>query len=79
MIYSNFYQKWITTCMRCKLALINFDTSSNKDEVMVAAQQQFYDYKILRKYFIIDHDIYKVRNDCGKCFNKSCRAYMKNQ
>ena len=61
--------------MRCKLALINFDISANK----ITAQQQFYDYKILRKYFIIDHDIYKVRNDCGNYFNKSCRAYMKNQ
>ena len=79
MIYSNFYKKRVATCMRCKLALINFDTSGGNDSLTVASEQQFYDYKILRKYFIIDHDIYRVRSNCGKCINKACSAYMKNQ
>ena len=70
MIYSNFYKKWIATCMRCKIALINFETSANKKDV---------DKQNLKKYFIIDIDIYRVRNDCGKCINKNCKAYMKNQ
>ena len=76
MIYSNFYKKWIATCMRCKLEFINFETSANKKDVY---KQNFYDYQILKKYFIIDNDIYRVRNDCGKCINKNCKAYMKNQ
>ena len=62
--------------MRCKLALINFETSANKKDV---DKQNFYDYQILKKYFIIDNDIYRVRNGCGKCINKNCKAYMKNQ
>ena len=70
MIYSNFYKKWIATRMRCKLALINFETSANKKDV---------DKQNLKKYFIIDNDIYRVKNDCGKCINKSCKAYMKNK
>ena len=76
MIYSNFYKKWIATCIRCQLALINFKTSSNQKEV---SKLNFYDYQILNKYFIIDHDIYRARNNCGKCINKDCKAYMKNQ
>ena len=52
MIYSNFYKKWIATCMRCKLALINFETSANKKDV---DKQNFYDYQILKKYFITDY------------------------
>ena len=56
--------------MRCKLALINYETSANKKDV---------DKQNLKKYFIIDNDIYRVRNDCGKCIDKNCKAYMKNQ
>ena len=62
--------------MRCKLALINFETSANKKDV---DKQNFYDYQIFKKYFIIDNDIYRVRNDYGKFVNKNCKAYMKNQ
>ena len=57
-------------CMRWKLALINFETSANKKDV---------DKQNLKKYFIIDNDIYRVRNDCGKCINKNCKTYMKNK
>ena len=78
MFYSNFYKEWIATCMRCKLALINFETSADH-KVTNAFEQKYYDYKVLKTYFIIDHDMYKVRSDCGLCINKSCRAYMKNQ
>ena len=62
--------------MRCKLALINFETSANKKDVY---KQNFYDYQILKNYFIIDNDIYRVRNNIRKCINKNCKAYMKNQ
>ena len=62
--------------MKCQLALINFETSANQKDV---TKLIFYDYQILKKYFIIDHDIYIARNDCGKCINKDCKAYMKNQ
>ena len=62
--------------MKCQLALINFETSANQKDV---TKLIFYDYQILKKYFIIDHDIYRARNDCGKCINKDCKAYMKNQ
>ena len=76
MIYSSFYKKWIATCMKCQLALTNFETRSNQKDV---SKLIFYDYQILKKYFIIDHDIYRARNDCGKCINEDCKAYMKNQ
>ena len=76
MIYSNFYKKWIATCMKFQLALIIFETSANQKDV---TKLNFYDYQILKKYYIIDHDIYRARNDCGKCINKDCKAYMKNQ
>ena len=56
--------------MRCKLALINFETSANKKDV---------DKQNFKKYFIIDNDTYRVRNYCGKCINKNCKAYMKNK
>ena len=62
--------------MKCQLALINFETSANQKDV---TKLNFYDYQILKIYFIIDHDIYRARNDCGKCINKDCKAYMKNQ
>ena len=62
--------------MKFQLALINFETSANQKDV---TKLNFYDYQILKKYFIIDHDIYRARNDCGKCINKDCKAYMKNQ
>ena len=76
MIYSNFYKKWIATCMKYQLALINFETSANQKDV---TKLNVYEYQILKKYLIIDHDIYRARNDCGKCINKDCKAYMKNQ
>ena len=76
MIYSNFYKKWIATCMRCKLALIKFDSSRNREEIY---KKDFYSYQFLKKYFLIDDDMYTVRSDSGYCINKKCRAYMKNQ
>lgn len=76
MKYSNFYNEWIVTCMRCHLALINFETSANKRDV---SNKKFYNYHILKTYFIISKDMYVARNDCGYCINKNCKAYMKNQ
>ena len=50
MIYSNLYKKWIATCMKCDLALINFEAMSI----------QYYDYEILTGYFIIYAEMLKV-------------------
>ena len=76
MIYSNFYKKWTATCMRRKLALIKFDNSLNREEIY---KKDFYSYQFLKKYFLIDDDMYTVRSDSGYCISKKCRAYMKNQ
>ena len=75
MIYSNFFKNWIATCMRCGLALINFESSANQFTI----PKDWYDYDILKKYFIIDVDLLIVRSSCGHCINANCKAYMKNQ
>ena len=75
MIYSNFFKEWIATCMRCGLALINFQSSIELYEI----PKNFYDYDILKKYFILNADLLIVRSSCGHCINESCKAYMKNQ
>ena len=43
MIYSNFYKKWIATCMKYQLALINFETSANQKDV---TKLNVYEYQI---------------------------------
>ena len=75
MIYSNLYKNWIATCMRCGLALINWEVYAQDYEI----PKYFYDYDIMKRYFIIDADFYKIRSDCGHCINIKCKAYMKNQ
>ena len=47
MLYSNFYNKWIATCMRCNLALINFDTSVNSEKFLRELfNKKYYNYQI---------------------------------
>ena len=75
MIYCNLYKTWIATCMKCSLALINFEASANQYTI----PKTFYDYDILKKYFIMDVDLLIVRSSCEKCINGKCKAYMKNQ
>ena len=75
MIYSNFFKNWIATCMRCGLALISFQSSIELYEI----PKHFYDYDILKRYFIMDADMLIVRSSCGHCINADCKAYMKNQ
>ena len=75
MIYSNFFKNWTATCMRCRLALINFESSANKFTI----PKGYYDYDILKKYFIMDVDMLIFRSSCGHCINVNCKAYMKNQ
>ena len=75
MIYSNFFKNWIATCMRCGLALINFQASIELYEV----PKRFYDYDILKRYFVMNADMLIVRSSCGHCINADCKAYMKNQ
>ena len=79
MIYSNFYKKWIATCMKCKLAVLHYNTTAGKYKIKRVVERQSYDFKFLKEYFIIDSDMYEVRDCCGKSFNKNCKTYMKNQ
>ena len=78
MIYSNLYKEWIATCMKCGLALINFEASADNYHKNVVGIK-YYDYEILKGCFIINADMLKVRSSCGKCNNKKCKAYLKNQ
>ena len=75
MIYSNLFKTWIATCVKCGFALINFEASANQFTI----PKKFYDYDILKKYFIMDVDLLIVRSSCGNCINENCKAYMKNQ
>ena len=68
MIYSNFYKKWIATCMRCKLALIKFDNNLNRKEIY---KKDFYSYQFLKKYFLIDNEMYTVRNNLDIALTKT--------
>ena len=79
MIYSNFYKKWIATCMKCSNAILNFNTIAYSEQMEIVFKQKYYDLDFLNKYFIIDDDYFKVRSTCGNCYNKNCKAYMKNQ
>ena len=74
MIYCKLYKNWLATCMRCGLVLANIETSL-KFEI----PKTYLDYDSLRKYCIMDADFYYVRSSCGKCMNKNCKAYLKNQ
>ena len=75
MKYSNFYKSWIATCMKCGLALINWEVSVQDYEI----PKYFYGYDVMKRYFIMDADFLRIRSDCGHCINTKCKAYMKNQ
>ena len=75
MKYSNFYKNWIATCMKCGLALINWEVSVQDYEI----PKYFYDYDVMKRYFIMDPDFLRIRSSCGHCINTKCKAYMKNQ
>ena len=60
--------------MRGKLALIKFHSGLNRKEIY---EKDFYSYQFLKKYFLIDNDMYTIRSNCGYCINKNCGAYMK--
>ena len=79
MIYPKFFNEWIATCMRCNLAILHYSTINSKDKFKAVLEQEYYDLKLLKEYFIIDNEMYEVRSCCGKCFNKNCKSYMKNQ
>ena len=65
MIYSNLYKTWISTCMKCDEALINFESGANE-----FVMPRKYDYNILKKHFIMDVDWLKVRSNCGNVLIK---------
>lgn len=73
MIYSNLFKNWIATCMTCGLALINFEASEYEKPKL------YYDYDILKRFFVMDADLLIVRSSCGLCINADCKAYMKYQ
>ena len=73
MIYSNLFKNWIATCMRCGLALINCEAGEYEKPKI------YYNYDILKRYFIMDANLLIVRSTCGRCINGNCNAYMKNQ
>ena len=75
MIYSNFFKEWIATCMRCGLALINCESKIKLYQI----PKDWYDYDILKRYFILNADFLIVRSSCGHCTDRNCKAYMKNQ
>ena len=75
MKYSNFFKEWIATCMRCGLALISYQSKMELYEI----PKDYYNYDILKRYFILNADFLIVRSSCGYCTDKNCKAYIKNQ
>ena len=65
--------------MKCKLAVLHYNTTAGKYKIKRVVERQSYDFKFLKEYFIIDSDMYEVRDCCGKSFNKNSKTYMKNQ
>ena len=49
MFYSNFLKKWVKTCERCNIALINWKT--DVENVYIDKQNYWYN-QFLKKYFI---------------------------
>ena len=54
--------------MRCKLALIKFHSSLNRKEIY---EKDFYSYQFLKKYFLIDNEMYTVRNNLDIALTKT--------
>ena len=79
MIYSNFYKQWISTCMRCGLATIKFETNCSNQKMKKVLKKKFYNLQILKDYFNVDKNFLGIRSNCTVCFNENCRAYMKYQ
>ena len=79
MKYSNFYKKWIATCVRCHEATLNFNTYCNNQKLKTVSRKKFYNLNILNEYFEISEDFHEIRSNCTQCFNKNCKAFMKNQ
>ena len=79
MKYSNFKKKWIKTCMRCHEATLNFNTFYDDERIETVMRKKFYNLDILNEYFEISKDLIEIRSNTTQCFNKNCRAFMKNQ
>ena len=54
--------------MKCKLALIKFDSGVNSEEIY---KKNFYSYQFLKKYFLIDNEMYTVRNNLDIALTKT--------
>ena len=48
MIYSNFYKQWISTCVRCGLATIKFETTCSNKKMKKVLKKKFITYKFLK-------------------------------
>ena len=76
MFYSNFLKKWIKTCERRDIAVIDWKT----DVGNVCIDKQNYCYNQLKNiYIIIGKEFYEIRSNCGYCINKNCKKYMRSQ
>ena len=76
MFYSNFFKKWVKTCERCNIALINWKTDT--ENVYIDKQNYWYN-QFLKKYFIINKEFYEIRLNSGYCINKNSKKYMRSQ
>ena len=50
--------------MRCGLALLHW-------RILEIANENYYNYQVLKKRFIISQSTLDVRSTCGKCLNKN--------
>ena len=66
-------------CMRCREATLNFNKYCDNERLKTVLRKKFYNLDILNEYFEISEDFHEVRSNCTQCFNKNCRAFMKNQ
>ena len=76
MFYSKFLKKWIKTCERCDIAVIDWKTDV---ENLCIDKQNYWYNQFLKKYFIICKEFYEIRSNSGYCINKNCKKYMRSQ
>ena len=57
MFYSNFFKKWVKTCERCNIALINWKTDI---ENVYTDKQNYWYNQFLKKHFIINKEFYEI-------------------
>ena len=76
MFYSSSLKKWIKTCERCDIAVIDWKT--DVENVCIDKQNYWYNQFFFLK-IIISEEFYQIRSNCGYCINKNCKKYMRSQ